>query len=215
MTSRASMIESIRSSLAKSVPFEGLYHHLQPSPRGEKLPSGIFSREELADRFSAELSSVGGEVHRAANEVQAVRKIKEILAEVGANRIAISDLDLLRDSSIVGLNVIADPSREDLFSVNAGISTAQLAIAETGTLVLRSSSERHRLVSLVPPAHVCVLKADNIRPSMDSVLEEMSDNIDPTITFITGPSRTSDIELTLAIGVHGPKRLIVVLIDQI
>jgi L-lactate dehydrogenase complex protein LldG len=49
---------------------------------------------------------------------------------------------------------------------------------------------------------------------MLSVFEETSSGIDPAITFITGPSRTSDIELTLAIGVHGPKRLIVVLFDQ-
>jgi len=50
---------------------------------------------------------------------------------------------------------------------------------------------------------------------MYDVLDELSNSIDPTITFITGPSRTSDIELTLAIGVHGPKRLIVVLIDRL
>lgn len=213
MTTRASMIESIRSSLAKSVPFEHLYPHLQPSPRREQRSLLAYSRSDLADRFSAELGGVGGEVHRAANEQQAIEKIKEILGEIEAKRIAISDADLIRDFPLGDVEVIVEPSREELFSVDAGVSTAQLAIAETGTLVLRSSSERHRLVSLVPPVHVCVLKAGDIRPSMDVVLEEMSNQIDPAITFITGPSRTSDIELTLAIGVHGPKRLIVVLID--
>jgi len=213
MTTRALMIESIRSSLAKSVPFEHLYPHLQPSPRGENRSLPAYSQSDLADRFSAELSLVGGEVYRAVSEEQAVEKIKEILANTGVKRIAISDAELLHDFSLGDIEVIAEPSREDLLSVDAGVSTAQLAIAETGTLVLRSSSERHRLVSLVPPVHVCVLKVGDVRPSMDVVLEELSNQIDPAITFITGPSRTSDIELTLAIGVHGPKRLIVVLID--
>ena len=207
------MIESIRSSLAKAVPFQHLYPHLQPSPRGENGSLPAYSQSNLADRFSAELSLVDGKVYRALSEEQAVEKIKEILANIGVKRIAISDAELLHDFSLGDVEVIAEPSREDLFSVDAGVTTAQLAIAETGTLVMRSASERHRLVSLVPPVHVCVLTASGIRPSMDMVLEEMSNQIDPAITFITGPSRTSDIELTLAIGVHGPKRLIVVLID--
>jgi len=213
MIARTLMLDNIRSSLAKSTPFEHLYSHLRPSPLSATTSATDVSKMDLADRFSTELAAVGGEIHRVATEEQAVETIRELLGDLQAKRVAISDLGLLRNITSVGVEVIADPSREVLFVVDAGISTAQLAIAETGTLVLRSSKERHRLVSLVPPIHICLLKSGDIRPSMHSVLDELSNDIDPTITFITGPSRTSDIELTLAIGVHGPKRLIVVLID--
>ena len=213
MTSRSSMLEGIRSSLAKSAPFEHLYRHLQPSPASPPVSMPDFSTKELTDRFSNELAAVGGEIHRVAAKKQAVATVSSILEEINAKRVAISDINVFGDGGLANVEVVAAPSREDLFAVDAGVSTAQLAIAETGTLVLRSSMERHRLVSLVPPIHICVLNSSDIRPSMYSVLEEMSNKIDPTITFITGPSRTSDIELTLAIGVHGPKRLIVILID--
>lgn len=207
------MLEDIRSSLAKSAPYEHLYHHLQPSPLSPPVSTPDSATRDLADRFTNELSAVGGEIHRVATEEQAAATIVAILGEINAKRVAISDMDLFANADLQNVELIADPSREDLFGVDAGISTAQLAIAETGTLVLRSSEEKHRLVSLVPPIHICLLNSKDIRPSMYSVLEEMENQIDPTITFITGPSRTSDIELTLAIGVHGPKRLVVVLID--
>lgn len=213
MTSRTSMLEGIRSSLAKSAPFEHLYRHLQPSPLSPPVSTPDFSTKDLADRFSNELAAVGGEIHRVATEQQSVETVGAILGEIDAKRVAISDKALFQNLDLQEIELIADPSREELFAVDAGVSTAQLAIAETGTIVLRSSMERHRLVSLVPPIHICVLNSVDIRPSMNIVLQEMSNKIDPTITFITGPSRTSDIELTLAIGVHGPKRLIVVLID--
>lgn len=213
MTSRTAMLEDIRSNLAKSAPFEHLYHHLQPSTLSPPAPTPDYSTKDLADRFSNELAAVGGEIHRVATEQQAVETVSAILGEINAKRVAISDIDLFEKADLQNIELIAEPSREELFAIDAGISTAQFAIAETGTLVLRSSMERHRLVSLVPPIHICVLNSKDIRPSMYSVLEEMSNKIDPTITFITGPSRTSDIELTLAIGVHGPKRLIVILID--
>lgn len=207
------MLDGIRSSLAKSAPFESLYHHLQPSRSELDRTASSVSLSELAEQFSTEIATIGGEVHRAGSEALALETIREVLAEIGAKSIAISDLELLSKVESSDIDVVANPSREQLFAVAAGITSAQLAIADTGTLVLRSSSERHRLVSLVPPVHICLLRSSSIRSSMFDVLDEMSNRIDPTITFVTGPSRTSDIELTLAIGVHGPKRLIVVLID--
>ncbi|HSB61184.1 MAG TPA: LUD domain-containing protein, partial [Vicinamibacteria bacterium] len=91
------------------------------------------------------------------------------------------------------------------------------AAAETGTLVLESDRERHRLASLVPTAHVALLEAGRIRRTLGEVLralgEQGRDGLSRTVTFVTGPSRTSDIELTLAIGVHGPAELQVVIVE--
>jgi L-lactate dehydrogenase complex protein LldG len=111
-------------------------------------------------------------------------------------------------------------SRDDLFACDAGITTAQLGIAETGTLVLQSARERHRLLSLVPPVHIALLSADDICNSLLDVIsllhrtQTSTDVVSHAITFITGPSRTSDIELTLTIGVHGPRTLHIIILEN-
>jgi L-lactate dehydrogenase complex protein LldG len=89
----------------------------------------------------------------------------------------------------------------------------QAGIAETGTLVLDSSKERHRLVSLVPPVHIAILGASQIVGTLGEalVILRRDEQVSPIVTLVTGPSRTADIELTLAIGVHGPQELFVIL----
>jgi L-lactate utilization protein LutC len=103
-------------------------------------------------------------------------------------------------------------SNKDLFELEVGITYAQAGIAETGTLVLDSSVERNRLVSLVPPVHIAILDASRIYATLAETLEVLQSNgeLSPAITFITGPSRTADIELTLTIGVHGPQEIHVI-----
>ena len=107
------------------------------------------------------------------------------------------------------------PNASDIFGFDVGITTAQTAIAEAGMLVLDSARERHRLVSLVPPVHIAIVKASTIYATLGETLSMLHDGkeLSPAITFITGPSRTADIELTLTIGVHGPQELYVI-IDQ-
>lgn len=122
--------------------------------------------------------------------------LKQILTDLNAQRIAYSD---------------NAPNAHEIFHFDVGVSTAQAAIAETGTLVLDSAVERHRLVSLVPPVHIAVVKASSIVETLSDALALLQKKeISPAITFITGPSRTADIELTLAIGVHGPQELYVI-----
>ena len=87
-------------------------------------------------------------------------------------------------------------------------------IAETGTLVLESARERSRLLSLVPPIHVAVLSTRCICESLGDALARVRQGASHAITFITGPSRTSDIELTLVVGVHGPQTVHVLLLEE-
>src|SRR5438067_610776 len=105
-------------------------------------------------------------------------------------------------------------SRDDLFACDAGVTTAQWGIAETGTLVLESARERSRLLSLVPPIHVALLSTRCICESLGDALARVRQGASHAITFITGPSRTSDIELTLVVGVHGPQTVHVLLLEE-
>ena len=117
----------------------------------------------------------------------------------------------------LGAQLLENATKEGLFDCDLGITGAQWAIAETGTLVLESKSERHRLVSLVPLMHVAIIDANCIRETLSEVLQLLTANgtseLSRTVTFITGPSRTSDIELNLAIGVHGPAELHIIVIE--
>jgi L-lactate dehydrogenase complex protein LldG len=130
-----------------------------------------------------------------------------------------------------------------LFEAGAGITMADFAIADTGTLVLlskkhidtggsvetagasvgaspvisRADGEQHRLISLVPPIHICLLDRTRIVANLTELLSLVHKEFYSTggpplaMTFISGPSRTADIELTLTRGVHGPREVHVLL----
>ena len=106
--------------------------------------------------------------------------------------------------------------KKTVFKADAGITSTYGAIAETGALILWSSAEEPRQMSLVPPIHIAVLKADKIYNTLVEVMqqENWAGGMPTNAFLISGPSKTADIELTLAFGVHGPKELIVLVIDN-
>jgi len=104
-----------------------------------------------------------------------------------------------------------------LLDCDVGVTSADYALADTGTLVLMSGGEQHRLISLLPPVHVCLLAPSRIFPSLTQLLAYINNEFysrerpPHALTCITGPSRTADIEHTLTMGVHGPKSVHVLL----
>jgi len=101
----------------------------------------------------------------------------------------------------------------------AGVTAADYVIAETGTIVLSSDEPNALLVSLLPPVHIALVRTEQVIASIDETIIRLSkdrmERINPSrsVTMITGPSRTSDVELVLSIGVHGPKELHVIIFD--
>jgi L-lactate dehydrogenase complex protein LldG len=111
-----------------------------------------------------------------------------------------------------------DEYKHVLMEADLGVTSADYALADTGTLVLVSGGEQHRLISLLPPVHVCLLDPRHIFASLTDLLahrhkvDQCQDSLPPhAMTCITGPSRTADIELTITMGIHGPRTLQVVL----
>jgi len=101
--------------------------------------------------------------------------------------------------------------------IDMGLTLIDLAIAETGTLVLNSNGEETRLATMLCEAHVALLKVSDIRPSANEMAQELSEMTARTgsyTAFITGASRTADIERVLAIGVHGPLELHIILVGE-
>ena len=107
--------------------------------------------------------------------------------------------------------------KAELFdAVDAGFTTARCAIAETGSLVLWPDRAEPRLLSLVPPIHFVLVDVATLRPSLGSVMaaEGWSQGLPTNVLLISGPSKTADIQQTMAYGAHGPRELIVLLVCQ-
>ena len=185
-SARESILSSIRSHLAASAPFDN--HLVNP------VNPVILSKPDVdLTLFKENVESVAG---HCIITTDVTDSLKQILTDLNAERIANSN---------------DPPNAHDIFSFDVGISTAQAGVAETGTLILDSACERHRLVSLVPPVHIAIINASAIVATLADALTLLQKaEISPAITFITGPSRTADIELTLTIGVHGPQELYVI-----
>ncbi len=99
--------------------------------------------------------------------------------------------------------------------VDVGITCADYALADTGTLVMLASPEEARLISLLPPFHLAVVPADRILTGLDELFTVLPKPADTTssMVLITGPSRTADIELILVRGVHGPGKITVIVAE--
>jgi len=112
--------------------------------------------------------------------------------------------------------------REDFVNADIGISGANIAIAESGTLVIVSNEGNGRLVTTLPPVHIAILGVEKIVETLDDATDILKvlprsgtgQKITSYVSFITGPSRTADIELTLATGVHGPGEVHIILLDN-
>jgi L-lactate dehydrogenase complex protein LldG len=229
------MFAAIREHLAASAPHDAVRaaHHAAAthgedvSAREEKNAAVVFEGTAV-ERFSQALEAVAGHCIVVRGEAAAADAVRRIILERGARRVAVSDSPLARRVARIAealaaansggeTELIDDAGAVELFDCDLGVTGAQWGVAETGTLVLESDAERHRLASLVPTAHVAIIEDRNVRQTLGEVLQAISDRgergLSRAITFITGPSRTSDIELTLAIGVHGPAELYVVVIE--
>ena len=220
---RRAIMQSIRAHLDASAQVE--LHETQPATTTNQSP--IFPPNDddvLVQMFCRQLESVGGHCIPAQDEQEAARVLSDIISKLGhdngALRIALSDAALVSrlTKGIAGEEMSVCPSASELFGYDVGISSAQAAIAETGTLVLESEAEQNRLVSLLPPVHIALIEARNICPTLGDALRivgrEHAGEMSRAITLITGPSRTADIELTLTIGVHGPKEVHVIIIGS-
>ncbi len=219
---RQSILSSIREHLAASRRFDAQHPH-SPAPAQQSL--GKSAKDDrsgaIIELFRQALEAVSGDCLIAQTIDEAAGAVQKIIDQRKPRRVAVSDAMVVK--KIVGqlkaeTAFLDAPNQSELFDCDLGITAAQWGIAETGTLVLESERERNRLASLVPPVHVAIIQASRIRRTMSEVLNVISHSevgLSRAITFITGPSRTSDIELTLAIGVHGPGKLYVIVVDDI
>jgi L-lactate dehydrogenase complex protein LldG len=200
-------------------------------------------RPALVSRLQDELRAVGGQVVRVEAVAEATAYVAQLARACEADLVVRWEDELMKmlevDATLQeqGVEVrAAGPPLEDaaalaeqrrnlrdlLARADIGLSGADYVIAETGTLVLSALPGQMRGVSLLPPVHVAVVRASQIVATLADCLAmlqeegraDLPDRLTSCVSFITGPSRTGDIELSLTIGVHGPGELHLVILDD-
>jgi L-lactate dehydrogenase complex protein LldG len=197
----------------------------------------------LLPKFEAELTKVAGVAHRAANRQDLQEILRAILSHAHAASVVLSRNPLLAELELeplfrkwgMGVSVWqavsdgdaggSDASRkafgEASFAARVGITGVDFALAETGSLIVTSWTEGAQLASLAPPVHVALYRRSQLVASLDEVLERLiqagaSEQALPgrSLVFITGTSRTADIEQILIRGVHGPGEVHAILVGE-
>ncbi|MCG3122479.1 MAG: Lactate utilization protein C [Phycisphaerales bacterium] len=182
---------------------------------------------DLIEEFCRRAAGTGMQVHRTV-AAGATAVVTDVLVRSGARRVAAAfELPLEGiDAAIerIGIRAIEwreAPRCEAMFDADVGITGVDAAIAETGTLVCCERRESGRGLSLVPPVHIAVVKRSQIVADLIDYLAYAatpgtfpSADMPASIAFITGPSKTADIEGILITGVHGPREVHVVVIDD-
>ena len=166
---------------------------------------------DVLERFVAEARALGVEVF-VEPSAEAVRERLTML--IAGKRILSWNPDRLPydAGALVGNATFGSSPRADQAAAEVGVTGCHGAIAETGSLALLSKPGCSRAVSLLPPLHVALVRPDDLFFGMGEFFAARSEGIAgaANCTFVTGPSRTADIELSLTIGVHGPGRVVII-----
>jgi L-lactate dehydrogenase complex protein LldG len=198
-----------------------------PRPPSVPPPTDAPVRSERAACLKSRMEAVRAEVHLVPSEawldrlkeILAVRKVATLLyapqTAIGEALQHAWETDAAGSPELVAYAGPVETFKERLFAVEAAVTAAAGAVADTGALILRPTAGEPRLMSLVPPIHIAVLRAEEIFASLADAMRAGNWPADmPTnMLLISGPSKTADIELILAFGVHGPKELIVLVLE--
>jgi len=224
-SARAAILGALRSSTpARPLPPPDLQPYLDgPHGRGSQGPR--VDPSTLADAFETAARAWRAAVLRSspAHWPQIVR---QALEQRGCTRVAIGASSALQpglDAALAGLQVRRfdaplEQWKNELFdAIDAGVTGADAGIADTGTLLLQPGAHEPRTLSLVPAVHVAVLMASRLYASLPAALRALSvqDDMPSNLLLISGPSKTADIQQTLAYGAHGPKELVIVLVNDL
>jgi L-lactate dehydrogenase complex protein LldG len=187
--------------------------------------------EELIETFSKNLSQEAGIVHRVKDRREALEKLSQIAKEEGLKKViattddVIASLDLAAWGKENDVRVMTpqdfdsrDSFKDAVFEeADAGITGADFAVAESGTLGLIHNKDQARLTSLAPILHVAIVPVERMVAVYEQVIEKVfgeKKNLPSQFCFITGPSMTADIRGIPFKGMHGPRKVIVILVGE-
>ena len=213
---------------------------IRPRPDRPLQRELYLTKEELIERFTKNLAEETGVVHRVPDRQAALDKLTEIVKAEGLKKVMVSTDDVVAPLDLPdwgkknGVQIMTpkdfpdrDSFRDAVFDqAQAGITGADFAVAESGTIGLIHNKDQARLISLAPILHIAIIPVERIYPVYELVIEKVFGKnvgghggapaektlLPSQFIFITGPSMTGDIQGALFKGMHGPRRLIAILV---
>lgn len=193
-------------------------------PETGVMPIVELSQEEKVAKLRRLMEAMHTEVYvvKAADWVVKLkeflrkRQLKQLLYAPGTELGSVLEQAWENDlPGLIGYQEDVEQCKEKLFEIDASITSTKGGIAESGAVILWPTATEPRLMSLVPAIHIAVLEADKIYNTLAEAMtkEHWQDAMPTNALLISGPSKTADIELILTFGVHGPKELIVFVLE--
>jgi len=219
-SARDEILEKLRAAPKKAI---------HPRPQVPPLSELSMTKEELIERFTKNLVDETGVVYRVPDMQAASDKLMEIAKAEGLKKVMVSTDDVVAPLDLPAwgkknnIQVMTPRDFADRYAfrdavfeeAEAGITGADFAVAESGTLGLIHSKDQARLVSLAPILHIAIVPLERMVPVYERVLEKVfakKEELPSQFIFITGPSMTGDIQGALFKGMHGPRRIIAILV---
>ena len=240
--SKDEFLGSVREALGRSEgPPAQRYHRLEEDlpaleARAAELETRLReNRPQLLDRLVDMAGKGGWNVHRASGTEAALGHIDSIIGDLGATRVVRSGQPVFEDVPVDvalqwrGIDVVPvvrgasatrEQLRERMRQADVGLTGTDYALAETGSLVILPRRGLSRLVSLAPPVHIALVRPEEVLESLHDLFllrrlefKQRGGEMGSYLNFITGPSRTADIEMTIVQGVHGPRAVHMILVE--
>ncbi len=174
------------------------------------------SEETLEITFAEEFKKVQGNYIFCENENELINNLKLLYKKESWHSIYCLDnkiQQILNSSQIPFSN-----KKEDFMQLEAGITRAEFLIARLGSIMITSKQTSGRRLNVFPPVHIVIAYTSqlvyDLKDAFDGIKKKYKDQLPSMISIITGPSRTADIEKTLVLGAHGPKKLYVFLVNE-
>jgi L-lactate dehydrogenase complex protein LldG len=206
--SKENILKKIRKALSHSTPL--------PFPQSENNNS-IFhpAKQELEVEFAEQFTKLLGKFIYCQGHTELVSQLNTLITQQQWNKIYCREEKLketLRQYSFDNF------SNVELKDCDVSITTCEVLVARTGSIVMSAAQQSGRTVSVYAPIHICVAYTNqlvyDVKDALQFVKEKYGEKLPSLITFATGPSRTADIEKTLVVGVHGPKEVYLFLVES-
>jgi L-lactate dehydrogenase complex protein LldG len=216
MTSRDAILGRIRTALAADP------RRPELPPVAQVWPHTGCGVDQMAQRFLAEIGEIFGEAYRLPSMDDARRKLAEIMDQEGCSRLGVMDRPLCRElTAAVAPAAIAWPQPDwtaaEMADLPAAVVEADCLLADTGSAMIACYTPQDRLLCSLPPTCGVIARADRLAEHLPAAWPAIAQRaaapeLRGEFVFVTGPSRTADIEKVLILGVHGPKRLVVLVV---
>jgi L-lactate dehydrogenase complex protein LldG len=225
MTNREIILSRIREALKAPAPHP-LFHNgvterspLTATPQKWLPPVGT-TLEERIELFRQNAEALKVEFHACANVSEAIQHVKKLSAadgwkKIGRHRGELTD-SVAQGLALTEVQTDRGYAVNDLESCDAALTECEALVAQTGSVLVSAPSAGGRALSVLPPHHVVLARRNQMTPDLGAALqrvrEKFKDQFPSFLSFISGPSRTGDIERILVLGAHGPKKLTILLL---